>query len=252
MIVGIVALITAIFLGGSTDEYFLITDIDKASKEIVVDKQRSQEIIKIIKKEKKTADSFYKTRSKNLSKFKKGYLNYELKKEDLLGFYETQIQSVTEHQDLVFNTRLACIQHIEAEEWDEILKLSQERFDKQLAKEQKKLAKQKKEVWDIINDKVDAVVTDSKNNKAVKQEIEILKRSLLKLDDSLSKRNVKDSETIKNYKVSFDELKAIGTNNNELRTNAFASLVIFREQVKNRVDEKQWQAIMKTIDKTLL
>ncbi len=251
MIVGILALITAIFLGGGTEDYFLITDIDKASKEIIVDKQRSQEVIKIIKNEKKTANSYYKERSKNFSKFKKSFNNYELSEQDLLGFYETQIQSVSKHQDLVFKTRLACMDHIEASEWDGIITFSEARFEKERSKTQKKLDKQKKDAWDVINLRVDQDVTDQKNNEAIKQEVDILKRSLLKLDVSLSERNVKDSEIIRNYKASLEDLKAIGTTNNDLRQQAFEDIVTFREQLKSNVDQKQWEDIIKTINKTL-
>lgn len=251
MIVGIVALITALFFGGSTNDYFLVEDIDKAANTYVVEKSRLKTIKASLKKGKKSADALYKERAKNGKAIVKGLLNYETSKEDFDKYLDIQLESVKKHQELVFNTRLEVMNEIEPDEWEKIVDYSKERHAKLIAKAKKKAAK-KGDPWEEVQSTIDKVVTSEKEHNAVTQELVLLKRQFDKITTEIMNRNVANNEIIQTYSSSYDDLNSIGENLNELRVDSYNALVLFRAQIKNRTTESEYKAVMKSVCKNIL
>lgn len=251
MIIGLLTLLSMLFFGGNSESYYLVTDIDKASKIYVVDKDRQKAIQARLKSEKKVANGFYKERSKNLKNFKSILINPNASKEDLATFFVKQIESIEKHQELVFRTRLAVLKDIKQEEWEEIVKYSIIRIEKTKAKAQKKLDK-KSNPWDDMQALIDKTISDKKNHTAVSQEVELLRKQFKKINDALTERNVQDSEIIQNYYSDMEALSSIGHDMNEIRTRTYQSLILFREQIKNKTTDEEFTKIMKAIYKTVV
>ncbi|WP_430817659.1 hypothetical protein [Carboxylicivirga sp. RSCT41] len=251
MIVGLLTLLSLLFFGGSTESYYLVEDLDKASKIYVVDKDRQKAIISRLKSEKKVANAYYKERSKNLKKFKSILIDPDASKEELASFFVKQIESVENHQKLVFKTRLDVLKNIEQDEWEKIVEYSENK-----AKKIKDKAKRKLEIksnpWNDLQKLVDKTIINERNHKAVSQELELLRRNFKKMSDAITERNVQDNEIIRNYHSDIDALWSIGHDMNEIRTQTYQSVVLFREQIKNRTTDDEFTKIMKAIYKTVI
>lgn len=251
MIIGIIALISALLFGGNTESYFLVEDIDKAAKEVVTDKIRQQLIISTIKQEKSNAKKHYKISDANKKKIKKQLTDIDTKGEDIIVVFEQQISNLETHQKLVFDTRLKALENITPQEWDAIVRYSKARFDKNRNKEVKKQAKKSKVILAPVEKTINNTLANDDAKSEILAQLTLLNTQLDAIASKINKRNVKDNIIIQNYDSNFDELNKIATEMNDERLKTLSSILHFRLQLKNKTNPQEWTTIMKSVDKAL-
>lgn len=248
MIVALVGFIIALLFGGGDMEYYMVTALDKGVETCVVDKSRQKEIKQLLKANKKKAKAFYKKRDKNIDKLKGLLKDQKTEKEAFDTFVSAQFADLYNHQDLVFQTRIDALKLITEDEWECIINKSEKKTTK---KNEKAVKNTGTTPFSNVEKAIEKNIIDGIKRSEAMDALTILQDNYVALHQSLKKRNEIDQPIIRNYSSSFDELKTISLEVDELREKAFNDLVNFHQTLGNTANAKEWKAITKQLAKSV-
>lgn len=249
MIVGTIALITLLFLGGVPD-FFLVTGLEKGVKEYVIDKEKKKEILAEFKIVKKKSKAIYKTRSGLIKEIEIINADRLATTADFQKFESLLIENAVEYQDLVIDSRLDLINNITEDEWANIIEYSKNEVDNEKEKLQKKIDDGKiKDPFKDLETKINAQIADEKNRTVVLEALAAFKNDFKTLAEKLNERNVDDTPVLMNKNSSKEDLKEIAAEINNIRKDTYKSMLDFRSVLLENTNEEEWNKIMKEFNK---
>lgn len=246
MIVGTIALISMLFFGGV--EYFLMDELEKGVKTYVVEKDRRKEIEADLKVSMDIIKAFNKDRKSQLKVFKEMNANRDVTQTELDKFYNDRHEERSALQSNVISARLKVLPKLEEEEWEGIVKMSEETLTANIEKAAKK--KPNDIFSNVIKTINKTIAEEDKAPTAVKllNDFEIVRNSALKSIESLK---ASDNEVLTKKNASFNELKSMAEGGNSFRKEAYMAFVDFHFQMKDITNETEWAKIMKEFNKVL-
>ena len=246
MIVGTIALISMLFFGGV--EYFLMDELEKGVKTYVVEKDRRKEIEADLKVSMDIIKAFNKERKSQLKVFKEMNTNRDVTIKELDKFYNDRHDERSTLQDNVISARLKILPKLKEEEWEGIVKMSEETV---IAKKEKASKKKPKDIFSKVIKTINKTIEEEdKASKAVKlvNDFEVVRNTAIKSIESL---NASDNEVLTKKNASFDELKKMVEGGMSFRKEAYIAFVDFHFQMKDITNETEWAKIMKEFNKVI-
>jgi len=250
MIVGTIALITLLFLGGSVPDYFLVTGLDKAVKEYVIDKERKKEILAELKLAKKEIIANDKKRDALIKALKQTSADFNAGQSELIPFGDSLMENMTDYQELVIRTRITLIQKIKDEEWEKIVTFSKDKVKKNKEKLQQKIDKGKvNDPFEKLQSSLQSQIIDEDKKKGALTSLETFKGQFNNMANKLTERNVIDTPILSKKSSSKEELTEIADEVNVIRMETFNHMMEFRNDLKNYTNEEEWNKVIKEFNK---
>lgn len=249
MIVAIVSLITALFLGGPA-QIFYVDSLEKGIKKNVLEKERKKDILSEIKSTKVYYKDFEKERKQDYKTFLNLYAEKNTSSEELDSFFKQLQETRTAYLTKLIDQRLIIFGMIESEEWDNILNSSISVADKNIAKAEKKASKSK-EGFQKTNSKIKSIITDKELLQDLLKGLENVVGSERELEIRLLATNSSQNEILANKYASKEELLEIVTEDSKQRGGLLESLTIFHEECRENCSEVEWTQIMKSFTKEM-
>ena len=139
MIIATVTALIILFSGGY--EIFFAENVEKGIKEYILEKDRRKELLDMTKEVKSRAKTYNKARKANYKDFKALYTNYNASEDELNAFFENLTGIQSDYQNDFVDKRIEITERITDEEWANIVKLSEEAYQKKVDKQAKKKQK---------------------------------------------------------------------------------------------------------------
>ena len=249
MIVGIATLITALFLGGPA-QIFYVDNIEKGIKKHVVEKDRKKEILSEIKSTKAFYKDFEKERKKDYKTFLALYADMNTSIEGFHSFFEELQGKRTDYQNKLIDQRLIILGKIEPEEWDNILKSSVSVADKNIAKAEKKAAKSK-ESFRKTKSRIQSTILNNEQKQNLLKSLEKIINSEKELISQILSANSSQNKILANKNSGKEELLRIMAEDTRQREALAKSLVGFHELARENCSEVEWTQIMKSFTREM-
>jgi len=249
MIVGIVTLITALFLGGPA-QIFYVDNIEKGIKKYVVEKDRKKEILSEIKSTKAIYKDFEKERKKDYKTFLALYANMNTSKEGLHYFFEELQGKRTDYQNKLIDQRLSIFGKLEPEEWDHILKSSVRVADKNIAKAEKKAAKSK-ESFRKTKSRIHSNILNNEQKQTLLKGLEDVILSEKELESQMLSVNSSQNKILANKYSDKEELHRLFAEDTRKRGGLLEALLSFHELARENCSDVEWTQIMKSFTKEM-
>ena len=250
MIISTIALLTLLF--GSVSETFMVDKLEKGVKQYVVDKERKKEITAELKEVTKYVKAFNKKRKGDLKKFQELNFGRNASRHDFSDFFDELMKERKDFQEKVLSDRVRLSKKIEPEEWELIMKKSDESLDKKAEKQQKKTDKGKiSEPFEKTKATIHKFVTDVERKDKIHESLDQFIDSQNFVVETLADMNSKDSEIINKRKATKEELMNLASALNELRSQSQNDLVDFHMSVKEYSTQAEWDKIMKAFNKEM-
>ena len=187
MIVAIASLITALFLGGPA-EIFYVDNLEKGIKKQVLEKERKKEILSEIKSTKTLYKDFEKERKKDYKSFLNLYMDKNTTPDGLNSFFKELKEKRVEYQNKLIDQRLVIYEKIQSEEWDNILESSVSVSEKNLAKAEKTGTKAKED-FRKTKSKIEEVIPNEAKKLALRSGLEVVINSGNELGKKIASQN---------------------------------------------------------------
>jgi len=248
MIVGLVALFTVLFSGG-TQEYFFVENLEKGVKKYVVEKDRSKEILLDLNETKSTIKAFNKERKGNLSEFLSMNLDRNVSQKDLDDFFENRVEERLILQENIIRQRVEMVSKINDEEWNEIIDLSDASVEKKNAKLEKKGAK---DPFELLIKTINSNISDQTNKDQAISLVKNFKERYVRLLDEVNTVNSIESNLLRDKKTSKKEFQKLAYDMNQLRDIAYRNFIDLHFGMKEKTNETEWTKVMRSINKVIL
>lgn len=249
LVAGLIALITAIFLGGP-GEIFYVDNLEKGIKKHVVEKERKKDILKDIKYTKSIFKDFEKERKKDFKEFLEIYIDKNTTSEQLNSFFEELQNNRSGFQSKIVDQRLLIFAKIQPEEWSNILESSETIAGKRIAKVEKKTSKGK-EYNAKTKSLIESIITDNNQKTNLTVGLADVTKSTKDLEGLLLTINSAQNKILADKNSGKDELLEIITDDNNQRKPVLESLVNFHKIAKENCSDVEWDKIMKTFLKEI-
>jgi hypothetical protein len=247
MIIGIAALFSLLFFGGS-QEYFLIQDLEKGVKKYITDKERSKELTAELKLSKEMIKEFNKARKKEASKFHEMLLDRGSSKETMQEFFNDRLKERAAFQQKLLDKRISFTAKIKEDEWQNILTLSQATVSKANAKAAKK---DSEDPFQNIRETIEKNIADQEKRRAALESFDRFKMEYTEFLIEVNKVNSLESELLQKRTTTVEEFEALALRTNELRKKAYYRLIDLHFDFKELTSDQEWTKIMKSILKNL-
>lgn len=253
LIAFLVSLLIRTLVGGP-EEIFLVPKLKKEIKSHVLDTERKNEILQIIKEAKKEIKEFGKFRKKKLEEIKKIAVKREVSSNDMLEVYDTYHNTRLNLQSGLIEKRLILQELFSDKEWELILENAV--FPSEKAKE--KAGKQE----DKIEQKIDKFIADIKGAIISKIEDESKRINVLNSLDNYSttlvafieegqQMNYEDNNIVRNKNANKNELDEFYQKQNLLRYKGAKEYIQLRNTAIKNTNEQEWKAVVKALNKLL-
>lgn len=249
MIIGIAAIVIAIFLGGGQETFFLTPKLKKHVKTYVQDKDRQKEIFVIMKESKKKQKAFTKTRKSYMKKYQQLNLNRNSTPEDhqelFVAYYEER-QAIVDYS---IAQEMAMKKITTEEEWSDIMNvvLAQTTKEKARDKMQKTMDKA---FGNVIQSCRDHISNPDNQNSAVSS-AKKLKEKVDELIPRLADLGYKNIETIRDYNAGKSAYERISNEHHQMRKEIDDHFLDFRFGLLEMTSEDEWDVLIKDISKLL-
>ena len=248
MIVGIAALFSILFFGGS-QEYFLIEDFEKGVKKYITDKERGKELIADLKLTKSMIKAFEKKRKKLRSELQDMNLSREITKEAYESFFKDRLAERVLYQEKLLERRLLITDKISEAEWQSIIELSQASLSKSVSKAEKKTSK---DPFKIITATIKESVSDADKRQQALEAFNQFKLDYTNFLIEVNKVNSLESDILKNRSSTASDFNDLSQRLNELRRKSYRGLIDLHFALLELTTEQEWGKIMKAINKNLI
>jgi hypothetical protein len=249
----LIALFTILFtvLIGGTDTPFVIPDADKVIKKTVVDKDRRNEalfVVKAYKQEWKDLGKLKKNQAKQLSKFVKSYnTDVEVFNEVFSNFRKQRNQ----FNGILVDSRYKLQGVLTTEEWTELMEAayaSLEKNDKKFNKAEIKSELRSNKKLVKVGESIEAVF-EEEDKKIATQLLEEFEASIVNL--LFENQNYRENvlKTLESKKATKEELAAVVNKVEKLRTetqDAFVNLYLGLTTIST---EKEWPKLARQLNK---
>jgi len=249
MVVAIVTLITALFLGGPA-QIFYVDNIEKGIKKYVVEKERKKEILSEIKSTKAFYKEFEKERKKDFKTFPSLYADMNTSTEGLHSFFEELQGKRTDYQNILIEQRLSIFGKLEPEEWDNILKSSVSVADKNIAKAKKKAAKSK-ESFRKTKNRINSDILNKEQKQNLLKGLEAVINSEKELESQMLSVNSSQNKILANKDSGKEELQGLFAEDTRKRAGLLESLLSFHKLARENCSEVEWTQIMLSFTKEM-
>lgn len=249
LVAGLIALITAIFLGGP-GEIFYVDNLEKGIKKHVVEKERKKEILSELKSTKTYVKTFNKERKQDYKKFIELYNSRDTEGDDLNLFFDKLHAKRTPNQEKLIESRLSIFSKITDNEWQSIVSTSELASEKRILKAQKKAAKIKV-LFPKTRSSIQKNVADINQQKKLIGNLDDFISSLAELEQTMKTVNVSENKVLANKDSSKKDLMEVFEEENKLRMASYTSLIAFHESIKANSSTDEWTPIMKAFTKEL-
>mgnify|MGYP001820697013 CR=1 FL=1 len=249
MIVAIATLLTALFLGGPA-QIFYVDNIEKGIKKHVVEKDRKKEILSEIKSTKAFYKDFEKERKKDYKTFLALYADMNTSIEGFHSFFEELQGKRTDYQNKLIDQRLIILGKIEPEEWDNILKSSVSVADKNIAKAEKKAAKSK-ESFRKTKSRIHSNILNNEQKQNLLKSLEKIINSEKELISQILSANSSQNKILANKNSGKEELQSLLAEDTMRRDGLVESLLSFHGLARENCSAAEWSKIMKSFTKEM-
>ena len=249
LVAGIIALFTALFLGGPT-ELFFVDNLEKGVKKYVVEKDRKKDILSDIKEAKSIFKDFEKERKKDYKNFLNLYTDRNTTTDEINTFFEDLQDKRNGFQNIIVDQRLIIFGKIKVEEWESIVETSVTVADKRIAKFEKKALKSR-EYFTKTKAKIESLITNSEKREIIFKGLEEVTNSVKKLESTLFSVNTSNNNILADKNSGRAELLEIVAEDNMNRIPVYASFVSFHKILNDNCSDAEWDKIMKSFTKEM-
>lgn len=247
MLVATITALIVLFSGGY--EIFFAENVEKGIKKYVLEKDRRKELLDMTKEIKKGAKTYNKDRKASYKDFEDLCTNYNTTEEELEVFFENLTETQMTYQDNFVDKRVQITEKITDEEWGNIVKISEEAYQKKLDK----LAKKKPKDKDTFKKTRKSIVgiADQKSRDAVAAQLNSFSENMSSFESSLKNVNVLENDLLVKKSNSKEELLTLYDEMNEIRQKAFKSLIDFHSRVKSSLHQEQGEEVLSAFYKDI-
>ena len=247
MIVATVTALIILFSGGY--EIFFAENVEKGIKEYVLEKDRRKELLDMTKEIKNRAKTYNKARKANYKDFKALYTNYNASEDELNAFFENLTGIQRDYQNDFVDKRIEITERITDEEWANIVKLSEEAYQKKVDKQAKKKQKTK-DNFAKTRKKVSEIQTQE-NREAITAQLDSFTERIMEFEKAMKNVNVFESDLLVKKSNSREELLQLYDEMNDIRKEAFEALIGFHRTVRSNSSPEQGEAMLSAFYKDL-
>lgn len=247
MIIGTITFITMLFFGG-IQEYFFVDELENGVKQLVIEKERSKEILADIKASKNTINEFDKNRKSLLKEFYRLNLNRNTTLTMLKDFFKSRMEERLIFQDEFLKERMKIISKIHDNEWGKIIALFDENVEKKASNEAK--VKQQEAFENLIN----AINRSISENDRMVQALALVRNFQTRyneLEARINSINTRENDLLRNKSTTQSQFKALAKKVNDIRATSYKALVDFHFDMKEVAEETEWVSIMKAMNKAI-
>jgi hypothetical protein len=150
------------------------------------------------------------------------------------------------------DTRIVVIDKIDDDEWDEIMRMSEEEAQNEKAKEEEKEIKGKiKNIFEKMESTIGKSIDDTNRADNVLKSLQKFKTSYYNLESNIIDRYPEDNKILIKKNSGKEELNLIYSEVFTLRESNLAALTDFHFKVLEQTNEKEWKKIMKEMNKII-
>lgn len=249
MIIGIAAIVLAIFFAGGQETFFLTPKLKKHVKTYVMEKDRQNEIFVIMKESKKKQKAFVKSRKSYMKKYNQLNLDRNSTLEDhkqlFVAYYEER-QAIVDYS---IEQEMTMKKTTTEEEWGDIMNavLAQTTKEKARDKMQKTMDKAFGNVIQSCNDHI----SNFDNRNSAVSSVTRLQGKVDELIPRLADLGYKNMETIRDYNAGKAAYEKISDDHHQMRKEIDDLFLDFRFELLEMTTEDEWDILIKDISKLL-
>ena len=250
MIVGLITLFAVLFGGGA--EVFFIDEINKGVKKSVVDKERKDEILSVLKEGEQKIKEFKKEAAKSANELKRSNYDRFLEGAYFINFFADRISSYGALQLELVEVRLKTQSLINDDEWAQIMTSSSKAQFKQDEKIRKQEAKEKStDVYRKLEKAINTISNQETRGKILAS-LNDYRKSYDAFLDSYENLNVNESATIANRNATREDLIKFGKDINGLREEMIESYLKLFFSIRENATVDSYKSIIKELNKLVL
>lgn len=237
---------------GGPEEIFMVPKLEKEIKSHVVDDERKNEILQIIKEAKKEIKQFRKFRKSKLKEIKKIGAKKEVSSDEMLEVFEIYNNTRLSLQSDLIEKRLILQQLFSDEEWELIIENAVFPSDKDRKKADKQEDKIEKKIEEFIADikaTIESNIEDESKRSNVLNSLDNYSTTLITFIEEGQQMNYKDNNIARSKNANKNELDQFYQNQNKLRYKGAKEYMKLRTTVIRNTNEKEWKAIIKDLNK---
>jgi hypothetical protein len=249
MLIGIAAIVIAIFFAGGQETFFLTPKLKKQVKTYVIEKDRQKEIFVIMKESKKKQKAFTKTRKSYMKKYHQLNLDRNSTVEDHKELFVAYYDERKEIVDYSIEQEMAMKKITTEEEWGDIMNvvLAQTTKEKARDKMQKTMDKAFGNVIQSCNDHI----SNPDNRNSAVSSVTRLQGKVDELIPRLADLGYKNMETIRDYSAAKSAYERISNDHHQMRKEIDDLFLDFRFELLDMTTVDEWNVLMKDISKLL-
>jgi len=246
----IYTLMATLLFGSNFQSAFLLPDAKKEIYYVIEQPTREQEVWDILKEFNEQAKAFekgLKLRTRGLYEL---FLDRNATRDDLLPLFEDSQQERATILGNYIKDRIQLQDLLTKEEWDAILNLVYEKFEKgrtghdlEYAREQLLQFPPLRQIRKTIQKKV----KDPDQRAACLQAEREYQQGLLKQLAEIQEPILEDMEKLKRQNISEKEMREIAARLKQFRTNVFQATADFRRKVLENSQAEEWDALAKAM-----
>lgn len=248
MLIGLATLIILLFSDGP-GEIFLVPDVDKKIRKVVLDDDRRKEALNLFKTTKKKISTYSKSQTKKSKSLKKDTYRASLSQSDIEELLQEYYSDRIELQAYLVAQRLKVREVMNEGEWDNLIEISIQELqdkEKQFSKSQEKRNKEAIKLLDKIQSSLQRNISnESKKQQALSVFAEFEKK-IIKVFEETNVLTFENNTSIQKYDVTKEELSGIYARLNEARSQFLKEYIAMRSNMMKFLSEEEWLAISKT------
>ncbi len=245
----LIALLIVKLVGGPA-EIFIIPNLDKEIKSHVVDKERKNEILQVVKEGKKEIKAFEKLRKDKLKQIEKLGMSEEVSADELLDIYKVYNGARLNMQSVLIDKRLELQDLISDNEWKHLIENAVLPSEKALKKTDKQDKKEDDEVEKLIK-KIENTITveisEANRRQNLLNSLEKFNTSLKEFVNESQKMNFKDNKMIRDKTATKEVMENFYARQNVLRQKGTIEYFQLRDAAIKNTSQDEWKSIVKAI-----
>ena len=248
----LIALITLLITGGGSNEIFLIPEVEKYLKEIIIEEDRQEEVFLFFDMAKEDAKEFNKEYQTHRKELKKTLDNRSASREEISIIFSNAFEDRNKYQARMIDRNLAVRSLITVEEFDSLMHIaliSNEKEQEKLNKSHEKNIQKMQKILVDIRESIRKNIGDQSNNERLVNHFDQLEKSFIEYLENLRDLNFNEQKKFREKDISKSELNSIFKELDIGRVKFSEHFMDFRFEIVERGNDKEWKKISKQLNK---
>ena len=247
MIISLVTLLIMHFSNGP-GEIFLVPDVDKKIKKIIVEKERKKEALALFRTTKKRISKYNKALNKKNKPLKKEKYRASLSDSDIEQFFQESFEERKRIQGNLIEQRLKIREVMSEEEWNKFIEMSLQEIidkDKKIQKAEDKRDKADEKLLSKIRSSLQKAIADPDHKEKALADFADFEKIVINLFDEDNALTLENNPTVQSYNVTREELQNIYGKLNNARNQLYSSFFVMKDTMTGYLTDDEWNAVTK-------